>query len=101
MRAGRRARPAYGRYVTALPYKALRGGGAGDSQTLTLGGGGGSAQLSALLPVPSVRREPTVYPQLPRQGMGSSPGTPAPSCRVKQDFGVMVAPIVTPLSLDL
>lgn len=44
MRAGRRARPAYGRYVTALPYKALRvcgagGGGAGDSQTR----GGGAA----------------------------------------------------------
>lgn len=46
MRAGRRARPAYGRYVTALPYKALRvcgagGGGAGDSQTR----GGGAAPL--------------------------------------------------------
>lgn len=38
MRAGRSARPAYGPYVTAPPYKALRvcgavGGGAGDRET--------------------------------------------------------------------
>lgn len=55
MRAGRRARPAYGRYVTALPYKALRvcgagGGGAGDSQTR----GGGAAARSGSADVVTV-----------------------------------------------
>lgn len=102
MRAGRGARPAYGRYVTALPYKALRvcgagGGGAGDSQTR--GGGGAAARLGSA-------DAQTVWTDLGSQAPRREPwaagrGRRRPPARQTKSLGVMVDSLVTfsPLGL--
>lgn len=99
MRAGRRVRPAYGRYVTALPYKALRvcgagGGGAGDSQTL----GGGAAALPRSADAQTVWTDRGSRAPCGEE-WAAGLGRRRPPAEQTKSLGVMVDPLVTFLPL--